>query len=138
MKFLENQKYNISMNTNTAKLLGYKFSRMIAEKWKNQTKIADDMDVAQWTVSKLLKWDKAKPLLMDYYQLSTAIGLSESEFYNLYLLADHERLEQEWWTKNVPKNESDPDVAFFAKHGVTNKEKQKAILQMLDAFKDVK
>lgn len=123
------------LNTDEAIIreLARMLSNIFDKTWQKQSFIAEKMGISQWNVSLLLKWAKNTRKINNYRSLAYAIGVSEKEFEWL-IEKSKKNVLGDFWENKSP---SDPKVAFFANVGVTDKNKQDAIMKMIEAFKDV-
>lgn len=85
----------------------------------------------QGNLNSYLNWIRTSPDIEFYWKFAEAIPISRSEFDRMVENAKQKVLWSGW------KMEVDPKVAFFSEVGVTDKNKQDAILKMIEAFKDV-
>jgi len=95
-----------------------------------QTDIAKKIWSTPWYVSLLLTWKNTTRNTDRYWAIAEAIPLSRAEFDKIV----EDAMDKVLWNR---KAEVDPKVAFFSEVGVTDKNKQDAILKMIEAFKDV-
>jgi len=123
---------NPSIDTDTiGKHIWNELYRISSKKNITQTELEKKCWILQTTISAYFTGKKTTKNLEQYWRIAEAIPISRSEFDQIVDDAKRKVLGDMW------QSNKDPKVAFFADVGVTDKNKQDAIMKMIEAFKDV-